>query len=133
MIALLGASAITLTALQAVINAPRDAFRACLKSATQKASTEKVGGDGIEAYLKDACGVQMQSLKSAVIEFRVKNGMARKSAVDDANMTVDDYMSSPVDNYKFMAEQNAPAKAAPANPATPAPTPAAASTQPPKP
>jgi hypothetical protein len=125
MIALLGASAITLTALQAVINAPRDAFRACLKSATQKASTEKVGGDGIEAYLKGACGVQMQSLKSAVIEFRVKNGMARKSAVDDANMTVDDYMSSPVDNYKFMAEQNAPAKAAP--------TPAAASTQPPKP
>jgi hypothetical protein len=133
MIALLGASAITLTALQAVINAPRDAFRACLKSATQKASTGKVGGDGIEAYLKDACGVQMQSLKSAVIEFRVKNGMGRKSAVDDANMTVDDYMSSPVDNYKFMAEQNAPAKAAPANPATPAPTPAAASTQPPKP
>jgi hypothetical protein len=133
MIALLSASAITLTALQAVINAPRDAFRACLKAGAEKASTEKVSGDGIEAYLKSACGVQMQSLKGAVIGFRIKNGMSRKAAVDDADMTVDDYLSSPVDNYKFMAQQNAPAKAAPASSPTQAPTPASVSTQPPKP
>lgn len=131
MIALLGASAITLTALQAVINAPRDAFRACLRSASEKATSQKVTGDGIEDYLKDACGVQMQSLKNAVVEFRIKNGMARKAALDDANMTVDDYISSPVDNYKFMAEQNA-LKAGSAHPATPAATPAAVSTQSPK-
>ena len=36
MIALLGASAITLTALQATINAPTDAFRGCLKEAVAK-------------------------------------------------------------------------------------------------
>ncbi len=132
MIALIGASAITLTALQAVINAPRDAFRACLKSAAQKASTEKVGGDGIEDYLKNACGVQMSTLKNAVVSFRMQNGMSRKAALDDANMTVDDYMSSPIDNYKFVAQQNAPAKPSAGNPATPAPTPAAVST-PPKP
>jgi hypothetical protein len=70
----------------------------------------------------------MGTLKNAVIAFRVKNGMSRKAAADDAEMTVDDYVSTPADNYKFMANMNAtPAPAAP-----PAPTPAA-SPQPPKP
>lgn len=132
MIALLGGSAIILTALQASINAPTDAFRGCLREAAAKATSEKVGGDAIEAYLRDACSVQMGSLKSAVIAFRVKNGMSKKAAAGDADMTVEDYIATPADNYKFLAEQRAP-KAAPASPATPAPTPAAASTQPPKP
>jgi arginine deiminase len=136
MIALLGASAITLTALQATINAPTDAFRGCLKEAVAKAKTEKVGGDAIEAYLLNACTVQMQSLKTAVIAFRTKNGMARKAAADDAEMTVEDYVASPVDNYKFMVDyegKNKPAApaAAPAASPTAAATPAA-SQQPPK-
>jgi arginine deiminase len=118
MIALLGASAITLAALQAAINAPRDQFRECLKAATQKATSERVGADAIENYLSSACSVQMQSLKTAVIAFRVKNGMAKKAAVEDAQMTVEDYMSSPVDNYKFTFGQQQQATA---------------STQPPKP
>ena len=131
MIALLGGSAIILTALQASINAPTDAFRGCLREAAAKATNEKVGGDDIEAYLRSACSVQMESLKSAVIAFRVKNGMTRKAAAGDADMTVEDYIATPADNYKFMAQQKA--LTAPPNAATPAPTPAAASTQPPKP
>jgi len=55
MILLLAASSITLTALQASINAPREAFRVCLKEATSKAATEKVGADGYEAYVRNAC------------------------------------------------------------------------------
>jgi hypothetical protein len=125
MIVLLGASAITLTALQGVINAPRDAFRACLKSASEKATAEKVGGDAIEAYLRNACNGQAGSLRSVIISFNMKNGMARKTAASDADMTVDDYLAPKVDNYKFVAEQNAPAK--------PALTSAVASAQPPKP
>lgn len=132
MIALVGASAIILAALQASISAPTDAFRGCLREAASKAKNEKVGGDAIEAYLKNACSVQMGSLKSAVIAFRMKNGMSKKAASDDAEMTVDDYVATPADNYRFMAEMNAPKAAAPAAPATPAATPAAA-TQPPKP
>ena len=130
MIALLGSSAILLTALQASINAPTDAFRGCLREAAAKATSEKVGGDAIEAYLRNACSVQMEGLKSAVIAFRVKNGMTKKAAAGDADMTVDDYVSTPADNYKFMVQQRSTAAAAPA---TPAPTPAAVSTQPPKP
>jgi hypothetical protein len=128
MIIVLTASAITLTALQATINAPTAAFRGCLREAVAKASSDKVSGDGIEAYLTNACSGQMQTLKSAIVAFRVKNGMSHKAAVDDANMTVDDYVATPADNYKYLASMNAPAQ--PATP--PAPTPASVS-QPPKP
>ena len=126
MIVLLGASSIFLTMLQASINAPTNAFRGCLKEATTKATSAKVAPDGIEDFLKAQCGTQMESLKGAVVAFRLKNGMARKAAVADANMTVEDYMAAPVDRYRFMAEMNAPPKsqavpaaAAPAAPAAP--------------
>src|SRR5687768_887005 len=108
MIALLGATAITLTALQATINAPTDAFRACLREASTKATAEKVGVDAIDGYLRGACSVQMDSLKSAVVAFRVKNGMAKASAREDAEMTVEDYLAAPIDKYKFMVELNTP-------------------------
>jgi hypothetical protein len=135
MIALVVASAINLTALQASITAPTDAFRGCLREAASKAKSEKVAGDAIEAYLKAACTVQMGTLKGALISFRMKNGMSRKAAAADADMTVDDYVASPADNYKFLATMDAPKAAAPAvaAPATPAATPAAAPSQPPKP
>ncbi|HEX8840231.1 MAG TPA: hypothetical protein VF750_07160 [Sphingomicrobium sp.] len=134
MIALLAASAISLTALQAGIAAPTDAFRGCLREAATKAKSEKVGGDGIEAYLKAACTAQMGTLTDALVAFRMKNGMTKKAATSDAAMTVDDYVATPADNYKFMASQDAkPAAAAPAaSAAKPVVTPAAA-TQPPKP
>ena len=127
MIALLAASAISLAASQATIAAPTDAFRGCLREAAIKAKNEKVAGDGIETYLKTACTAQMGTLKDALVAFRMKNGMSRKAAASDADMTFDDYVATPADNYKFMAEMNAP-NAAPA-----AVTPAAAPTQPPKP
>lgn len=132
MIALVGASALMLSAFQASIAGPTDTFRGCIREAVSKAKSDKVSGDGIEAYLKTACTAQMGTLKEALVAFRMKNGMSRKAAGSDADMTVDDYISTPADNYKFLAQMDAP-KAAPA-PAAPAKvTPAAAPTQPPKP
>ena len=55
----------------------------------------------------------MGSLKNAVVAFRTKNGMTKKAAAEDADMTVDDYLATSVDKYQFMAQSNAP-KAAPA-------------------
>lgn len=139
MIVLVGASAIVLSALQASISAPTSAFRGCLHDAVAKATTDKVSADTIETYLRSACTVQMGSLKEALVGFRMKNGMTRKAAGDDAEMTIDDYVSTPADNYKFTAKQNAKAAApaAPAapvvaatSPASPAPTPAAAPANP---
>jgi len=129
MIELLFASAINLVVAQASITAPTDAFRGCLREAATKAKSDKVPGDGIEDYLKTACAVQMGSLKEALISFRMKNGMSRKAAGNDAEMTVDDYVATPADNYKFVAGMDAKA----ATPATPAPTQASVPTQPPKP
>ena len=128
MIALLGASAITLAALQATINAPTEAFRGCLRESSEKANKEKVAADAIDAYLRNACTVQLGSLKSAVVAFRTKNGMTKKAAAEDADMTVDDYVATSVDKYQFMAEMNAPKPAAQPAPTAQA-TPAA---QPPK-
>jgi len=80
-----------------------------------------------------------------LISFRMKNGMSRKAAGSDAEMTIDDYVSTPADNYKFAAKQNAPKSPVPATApattaaalqthpvATPASAPAPASTQPQK-
>jgi hypothetical protein len=118
MIALMGASAIALSALQASIEAPTTSLRTCLHDAADKATGEKVSADTIETYLRNACTVQMGTLKSALIAFRIKNGMTKKAAADDAEMTVEDYVSTPADNYKFMAKLNAPKAAAPTAPAS---------------
>jgi len=127
MIVLIASTSIYMAALQASINAPTDAFRGCLKSANETAKKEKVNPDGIEDYYRTTCSVQMQSLKSAVIAFRLKNGMAKKAASADADMTVEDYMAGPADKYRFAAEMNNPPQ--PAAEAPP-PTPAAAAAQP---
>ena len=138
MLGLIGASAITLLAMQATINAPTEAFRGCLKANSEKATKEKVASDGIDAYLRGACSVQMDALTTAVVTFRMKNGMGKKAAAEDASMTVDDYVATTVDKYQFMADFNKPkqapapaqaqaAAAVPAAPATPASAP-----QPPK-
>jgi len=128
MIALLGASALTLAALQASIAAPTSAFRGCLHDAAAKATSEKVSADTIETYLRNACTVQMGTLKTALVEFRMKNGMGKKAAGDDAEMTIDDYVSTPADNYKFVMSENAPKDKPAAAPATSPVQPAAQQT-----
>ena len=129
MIALIAVPAIYLTALQAVINVPRDAFRSCLKQSSAKATTEKVAGNAYEAWVRNACAPQLSTLRTAIIGFNVKNGMARKDAASDADLTVDDYLASSVDTYRFVAESSTPppTQQAAAPPATPAAAP-----QPPK-
>ena len=118
----------TPTIINAATNSAAPAYKKfvsfCNKQATPPAAT-------ISAMITG----QMSTLKDALIAFRLKNGMTRKAAASDADMTVDDYVATPVDNYKFMADLEKPKTAPPAAPtATPAPTPAAVATsQPPKP
>ena len=80
MIILLAASSITLTALQAAINAPRDAFRTCLKSASTKASGEKVTAEAYEAYVRAACSGELGSFRGAVVKFDMGNKMSKKAS-----------------------------------------------------
>lgn len=140
MIALIAASAVYLVATQAALAAPTIAYKDCLKQAAVQAKKDKIGGDAYEVYARNACGAQITGLRDALIGFEVKNGTKRKDAAADADMTVDDYLASSVDNYKFLSgidADNARAEAAKAKAAAPAPTPAAQATpasapQPPK-
>ena len=125
MVAVMLVPTIALSMLQASITAPTSAFRGCLHTAVDKAKTDKVGGDKIEDYLRTSCTVEMGTLKNALVAFRMQNGMGKKAAADDAAMTVDDYISTPADNYKFMLDLDAknakPAAAAATSPQTPKP------------
>ncbi len=135
MIVLLAASSITLTALQASINAPREAFRSCLKEASGKASNEKVGAEAYEAYVRNSCSSQLGSFKGAVIKFDMGNKMSRKASDDDADSMIADFVGSAVENYRYLVRGNAPATqtaSAPAAAATPPPPTPAAAPQPPK-
>jgi hypothetical protein len=121
MIVLLAASSITLTALQASINAPRDAFKTCLKEATGKASADKVTADAYEAYIRNACTNELGSFKSATVSFDMKNKMSKKDAGDDADAMISDFVSSALDHYKYLTAGSSAQKQAASAP-TPAPT-----------
>ena len=131
MIVLLAASSFTLAALQASINAPREAFRECLKGATTKATNEKVAIDAYEAYLRNACTNELGSFKGAVVKFDMGNKMSKKASDDDANSMIADFVGTAVDNYKYLnrgskpATQQASAPATAPAPMPPPPTPAA--------
>ncbi len=140
MIALIAASAVYLAASQAAVASQTTSYKDCLKQASTQAKKDKVAGDAYETFARTTCGPQISALRNALIGFEVNNGTKRGEAAKEADMTVDDYLASSVDNYKFMtgvAAENAKfeadhkAKAVAAAPATPAATPAAAP-QPPK-
>jgi len=125
MIVLLAASSITLTALQASINAPRDAFKTCLKEASAKAGTEKIGADAYDAYVRAACSGQLGSFKSAAMAFDMKNKMSRKDSAADADAMVSDFLTSALDNYKYVNAAVLAQKQVEKPAVTPPPTPAA--------
>jgi hypothetical protein len=130
MIVLLAASSITLTALQASINAPREAFRSCLKQANSKATSEKVGPDAYEAYVRNACSTELGSFKGAVVKFDMGNKMSKKASDGDADAMIADFVGTAADNYKYLNKDLAPTKQAASVPTpgtTPPPTPAAQS------
>src|SRR4029078_8455957 len=126
-------------ASQAAVAAPTNAYKDCLKQASIQAKKTKVAGDAYEAFARSTCCTEITGLRDALIAFEVKNGTKRKDAATDADLTVDDYLASSVDNYKFLAgvaADNAKAEgdqkakqAAAAAAATPAAAPA---TPPPK-
>lgn len=132
MIVLVGASAVFLIATQASINAPRDAFKACLKAQTTKAANEKVAANAFEAYVRNACAAELGGFKSAVVSFDVKNRMTRKDASDDADLMIGDFIGSAVENYEYRSGANKEAASPPAAPAATPPSTPAAAPQPPK-
>jgi hypothetical protein len=132
MIVLLAASSFTLAALQASINAPREAFRTCLKQASSKASGEKVTADAYEAYVRSNCSGELGSFKGAVVKFDMGNKMSKKASDEDADSMIADFVASSLETYKYLTRgSSAPTQQASAPVTPPPPTPASAP-QPPK-
>lgn len=94
------ASAVSLLALQASVNAPRSAFTACIKQAEAKAKNEKLKPDAFGEQVRAACSPAGEKLKSALVAFDTKNGIGRTQAGADAQMVLDDTIDAAVRTYK---------------------------------
>lgn len=114
MISLAIGSAVYLVAMQAGIDAPRAAFSSCLKEAAAKAKTDKMAGDAFAAFARSSCGTHADTLKSALVKFDVKYGIARKQATEDAELQIEDYFKSSASSYSVYVKPEVKQAAAPA-------------------
>ena len=78
----------------------RQAYSACLRDAVANAKIAKIPADGFKAYAHEACAAVEQTFKASLAAFNVKNGMGKKSAAEDAQVQIDDYVFSAEDRYR---------------------------------
>lgn len=84
----------------AAINSQRDKFISCIEAAAQGATAQKMAAEAIEAHLRQTCASAETSFKASLVAFDLKNKVARKQAVADAQLQADDFVTSSVDQYK---------------------------------
>ena len=123
MISFLIAGSIGLLALQSGIDLPRKNFGACLSSALDSAMAQKIAAAEYGAFVVKSCEAQANSLKSGLIGFDVKNGIARTRASADAQAQIDDYMAMAAERYEARVGKPKVAAAPAAAPVIPAPAP----------
>ena len=95
-------SAILIAALlqSAAINNQRDKFIACLKGAEATAKAQKTAPEALEPQLRQTCAAAEESFRASLVAFDLKNKVARKLAVADANVQIDDFVAGTVEHYK---------------------------------
>lgn len=120
MISLMIASAIGLTAMQSGIDVPRKNFGACLSSALDAAMAQKIAVPDYAPFVAKTCELQANSLKSGLVGFDVKNGVARTRASADAQAQIDEYLTMAAERYESRAPK---VKVAATPPSTLAPNP----------
>lgn len=87
--------------LQATVAAgPRREYVACLKTAVSQASGQKIAPDGFAAFAQQSCSTIDQSFKSELVKFLTKNGMSKKTAGEDADLQIEDYVYSAEERYR---------------------------------
>lgn len=84
------------------IDAPRNAFRSCLKSFETNQMKAKVDAGAYAAAVKTACPTEAQALADALIKFDVAMGTKRASAQANAARDVDDYRLTSEERYRDM-------------------------------
>ena len=102
MIVVMLASAIVAAAFQsAAADGARTALRTCIKQASVDAKGQKVAsGDGFTAFVRQKCASQESSFKSAIWAFDSKNKVSKKQSESDANVQIDDFVSTAASRYQ---------------------------------
>ena len=82
------------------IDAPRSAFRACLKTFETNQMKAKVDAAAYSTAVKSACSTEAQALTDALIRFDVSMGTKRASAQANAQRDVEDYRLTSEERYR---------------------------------
>ena len=92
---------LALAAVQnAATNSARDGLRTCIREATTQAKTDNVAVDAFLAFAKGRCTAQEQSFTAAVWAFDSKNKVSKKQSESDANLQIEDFVSSAASRYQ---------------------------------
>ena len=87
----------------AMIDAPRHAFAACLKSFESNQLQAKVAADAYSAAVKGACPSEAQALSDALVKYDVAMGSKRASAEANAQRDVEDYRLTSEERYRDLS------------------------------
>ncbi|HET9398875.1 MAG TPA: hypothetical protein VFO45_08665 [Sphingomicrobium sp.] len=82
------------------IDAPRNAFRACLKTFETNQMKAKVDAAAYADAVKAACPTEAQALSDALIKYDVAMGTKRASALSNAQRDVEDYRLTSEERYR---------------------------------
>ena len=85
------------------IDAPRNAFRACLKTFESSQMRANVAADAYAAAVKGACTTEAQALSDALIKYDVAMGNKRTAAQENAQRDVEDYRLTSEERYRDMS------------------------------
>lgn len=80
---------------------PRRAYVSCLKDAAVSAQSANVTTDGFPEYAEKMCASILDSFRAKLVSFNVKNGMSKKTAAEDAQIQLDDYMYTAEERYRY--------------------------------
>jgi hypothetical protein len=86
-----------------MIDAPRNAFRACLKTFETNQIKAKVDAAVYATAVKSACSSEAQALADALVRYDVAMGTKRASAQANAQRDVDDYRLTSEERYRDLA------------------------------
>jgi hypothetical protein len=85
-------------------SADRTAYRTCLNDAVASAKGANIGVDGFKDYARKTCAAVEDGFKSKLVSFNVKNGMSKKTAAEDAEVQLDDYLYTAEEKYRYSAD-----------------------------
>ena len=85
------------------IDAPRNAFRSCLKSFETNQLKAKVDAGAYASAVKTACPTEAQALADALVKYDVAMGTKRASAQANAQRDLEDYRLTSEERYRDMS------------------------------